>query len=92
MIENYHTAPIEERTRATLAFLEKLTLRPSEVGSDDVEPLRSLGIRDEAIEDAIQVCTLFSIVDRLADSLGFETLSARGNERAGWFLLQRGYH
>ena len=92
MLEDYHTAPLDERTRATLAFLEKLTLRPSEVGPADVEPLRSLGIRDEAIEDAIQVCTLFNIVDRLADSLGFETLSARSNERAGWFLLKQGYH
>ena len=91
MIENYHTAPIDERLRATLGFLEKLTLRPTEVTPRDVEPLRARGVGDEAIEDAIQVCALFNVVDRLADSFAFQTLSAKANARAGWFLLKQGY-
>jgi alkylhydroperoxidase family enzyme len=49
----YRTAPIPEKVRVTLAFLEKLTLRPAEVGPADVVPLRAAGLADDEIEDAI---------------------------------------
>jgi alkylhydroperoxidase family enzyme len=54
-----------------LGFLEKLTLHPGTIGPDDIRPLRSVGLSDTAIEDAIYVCVYFNIIDRIADSLGF---------------------
>ena len=54
-----------------LGFLQKLTLSPTTIGAEDILPLRSAGISDSAIEDAILVCTLFNIIDRIADSLNF---------------------
>ncbi len=80
------------KIRATLGFLERLTLEPESVGPDDVTPLRRAGVSDQAIEDAIRVCAMFNVVDRLADALGFELLSERVNGRAGSFLLRFGYH
>ena len=72
VLDDWRSAPIDERLRATLGFLEKLTLYPVDVGKADVEPLRSAGVSDEAIEDALFVGALFNIVDRIADALDFD--------------------
>jgi alkylhydroperoxidase family enzyme len=72
-----------------LGFLEKLTLAPGNVGQDDFTPMRAAGVSDQAIEDAIYVCTYFNIIDRIADSLDFEVLSAETfAQRAGKFLRE----
>jgi alkylhydroperoxidase family enzyme len=71
VLDDWRTAPISEKLRAMLGFLEKLTLAPGEVGPDDAIPLRALGIGEQAAEDAMMVCTLFNIIDRIADSLNF---------------------
>jgi len=47
------------------------------------------GVSDQAIEDAIYVCTYFNIIDRIADSLDFEVLSTQTfGQRAGNFLRE----
>ncbi len=57
----------------------------------DVAPLRATGLSDEAIEDAINVCALFNIYDRLADALGWYLPDAGGYAASAQSLLQRGY-
>ncbi|TML63361.1 MAG: hypothetical protein E6G22_06425 [Actinobacteria bacterium] len=91
MKHDWRTAPIDERLRATLAFLEKLTLRPHELGPADADAARAAGASDEALVDAIHVAALFNMIDRLADSLGwdvppFEEFSARAEA-----MLASGY-
>lgn len=91
MLADYRTAPIPEPLRAMLAFLEKLTLSPRDVGPDDVAPLRAAGLADEAIEDAVHVCANFAVINRIADALGFELASPQALTRYADFLLRRGY-
>ena len=91
MLADWRTAPLEPKLRATLGFLEKLTLAPADVRPADVAPLRAAGVSDEAIEDAIQVCVLFNIYDRLADSLGFHLPGPDGYAASGRSLMKRGY-
>lgn len=51
--------------------------------------MRLVGVSDQAIEDAIYVSTYFNIIDRIADSLGFEVLSSETfAQRAGNFLRE----
>jgi hypothetical protein len=57
---------------ATLVFLEKLTLRPEELSPVDVDEVRAAGVSDQALRDAATVCSLFSMIVRLADSLGWD--------------------
>jgi uncharacterized peroxidase-related enzyme len=90
-IEDWRTAPLGARTRAMLAFLEKLTLQPDAIGSADIAPLRAAGLSDAAIEDAIHVCTLFNVYDRLADSFEFEIPDEHGFAMSATMLLKRGY-
>jgi uncharacterized peroxidase-related enzyme len=90
-IEDWRTARLDARTRAMLAFLEKLTLQPDTIGSADIPPLRAAGLSDAAIEDAIHVCTLFNVYDRLADSFAFHIPDDKGFAQSANMLLKRGY-
>ncbi len=91
VLADYRTAPISEKLRAMLGFLEKLTLNPAAVGPDDVAPLRAAGLTDEEIEDAINVCALFNLINRVADSLGFDEADAKGYQTGARMLLSSGY-
>jgi alkylhydroperoxidase family enzyme len=91
VLADWRTAPIDAKLRATLAFLEKLTLHPEAVRPGDVAPLRAAGASDDAIEDAINVCVLFNIYDRLADAMGWYLPGPDGYAASGRSLLQRGY-
>lgn len=92
VLADYRTAPISEKLRAMLGFLEKLTLQPDSVGPDDVAPLRAAGLSGEEIEDAIHVCALFNVMNRVADSLGYDEADANGYAVSARRLLSaRGY-
>ena len=74
-----------------LGFLEKLTLRPDELGAGDADAVRAAGVSDEAMVDAVHVAALFNMITRLADSLGWdvpewESFSARADS-----MLATGY-
>jgi alkylhydroperoxidase family enzyme len=84
---------VSDQVGAALGFLEKLTLRPAEVGREDAEFVRAAGVSDDALADAIQICALFSMIVRLADSLGwdvppFESFAERADSMlAGGYTL-----
>jgi alkylhydroperoxidase family enzyme len=90
-LDDWRTAPVSEKVRATLGFLEKVALTPDEVTPEDADRVRAAGVSDEAIQDALHVCYLFSIYTRMADALGF---AVPGKDEWGfsvWFLLRVGY-
>lgn len=91
MLRDWRTAPIPEKLRVTLGFLEKLTLQPHEVGPADVAPLRQAGLSDEEIADALHICTAFNLINRLADSFGWEMQKEEAVERFASMLLKMGY-
>lgn len=91
VLQDWRTAPVNERVRATLGFLEKLTLLPGEIGPEDLAPLREAGVGEQGIEDVILICSLFSIIDRLADALGFEVPEAESLARGAEHVLKHGY-
>lgn len=91
VLSDYHTAQIDEKLRAMLGFLEKLTLEPEQVDAKDITPLHQVGLTDEAIEDAIHACVLFNIYDRLADSFDFHIPGPGAFRKGAVNLLRRGY-
>ena len=58
--------------KATLVFLEKLTLRPDELTAADADEVRAAGVSDQALRDAATVCALFNMIVRLADSFAWD--------------------
>jgi alkylhydroperoxidase family enzyme len=75
--------------RATLGLLEKLTLTPEEVSPQDVEAVRETGVSEDAILDAIYICSTFNLIDRVADALDFKIPASFARGAAG--QLKRGY-
>ncbi len=80
-----------EGLRATLGFLEKLTLRPEELGSEDADAVRAAGVSEEALVDAIHVGALFNMIVRLADSLGWDVPPWEACLARGEAMLAGGY-
>ena len=72
MLDDWRTAPVGDSLRATLGFLEKLTLEPDALEPADAVAVRAAGVSDDALLDAIAVAALFNMIDRIADALGFD--------------------
>ena len=90
-IDDWRTAAVPEELRKTLEFLEKLTQRPAEVGGEDVRALLAAGVSREAIEDAVYLCAVYSVIDRVADAFGFALPGTEEMRRTSRFLLKIGY-
>jgi alkylhydroperoxidase family enzyme len=91
VVADWRTAPLRPELTATLAFLEKLTLRPDEIEPADADAVRAAGVSDQALRDAIMVCALFSMIVRLADSLGWDVPSPERLRMRAPAMLEGGY-
>ena len=93
VLDDYTTAPIDEKLRATLGLLRKMTLEPEGLTAGDVRPVLALGVSREAVAEALHVAFLFNVYDRLADTMGWHVPP----EGIGYYessarsLLGRGY-
>ena len=93
MLDDYTTAPIDEKLRATLGLLKKMTLDHVNLGPEDVRTVMRAGASGQAIQDAIEVAFLFNVYDRLADAMGWDVPSRTSGyyQTAAKRLLTRGY-
>jgi alkylhydroperoxidase family enzyme len=82
---------VNDRLRATLGFLEKLTLRPDKVSAEDILRMRRAGVSDAGIEEAIVVCAVFNLADRIADTFDYVPPNAEQAAAFGEMRLARGY-
>ena len=69
--KDWRTAPVDDRLRAALAFIEKQTLHPDELSAEDAEAAYAAGVSRQALLDAARVSALFNMIVRLADSFGW---------------------
>ena len=74
-----------------IGFLEKVTLTPEAVTPGDADDVRSAGVSDQAISDALHVCFSFSLIDRLADAFGWHVQTSEQFDKDAKFLLKSGY-
>ena len=93
MLDDYTTAPIDDRLRATLGLLRKMTLDHEQLAPGDVRAALAAGVSKRALEDALEVAFLFNIYDRLADSMDWDVPSRASGyyQAAARRLLTRGY-
>jgi hypothetical protein len=91
IVADWRTAPVSPQLHATLVFLEKLALRPDELTRADAEEAYAAGVSRQALRDAAAVCSLFTMIVRLADSFGWDVPPwDRLKERAP-AMLEGGY-
>lgn len=73
LVDDYHSANLDESELAMCEYAEKLTLHPEK--SEDaglVNILKKVGMGDRAILDATLVISYFNFVNRIVLSLGVE--------------------
>ena len=90
-LADYRTAPISERLRATLSFLETMTLRPDELHTSDAHAAMSVGVSRTQLADAAAVAGLFNVITRYAGALDFTIPTNAEFDQAAGMLLKRGY-
>ncbi len=77
--------------KAALALIETFTLRPEELGPNDIETARAAGLSNAAIEHVFDVATIFNLIDRLADAFDFHVPDQEGLDQGAKVLLRFGY-
>jgi AhpD family alkylhydroperoxidase len=70
-LSDYHSAPIPDGLKATLEFLEIMTLRPRKMTEDHVNAVIDSGISMESLIDAIEVGVVLKLISRYASALDF---------------------
>ena len=88
---DWRTAPLRPELRATLGFLETMTLRPEALNSADAQRVLDDGVSKEALRNAATICALFNMIVRLADSLGWDVPPAEQLDARAPFMLAGGY-
>jgi uncharacterized peroxidase-related enzyme len=91
VVSSTPSAPVSDKLRAALVFLEKLTLSPRDVTAADVDALRAAGIAEDAILNTIEICAQFSIVNRLADTFDVRLQTPRQLAKEGKSLATKHY-
>lgn len=89
VVADWRTAPVPERHRAALAFLDKLTDRPAEVTADDARALAAAGVTGAAAERVLTIGFLFAVQNRLLDAFGYD-LPLDKVDRLAWLLDRQG--
>jgi alkylhydroperoxidase family enzyme len=91
VVADWRSAPLRPELRATLVFLERLVLRPDELTRADAEAAYAAGVSEPALRDAATVAALFSMIVRLADSLGWNVPSPERLQQRARAMLEGGY-
>jgi alkylhydroperoxidase family enzyme len=91
VVDDWRTAPLSPQLAATLAFLEKMTLRPDELEPADAEAVYAAGVSHQALRDAAAVCGMFSMIVRLADSFGWDVPTWDRLQQRAPAMLEGGY-
>jgi hypothetical protein len=67
-----NTAPVPERMKPLLRYGGKLTVSPAKItpAASTAEAVLAVGWEEQALHDAVAVCGLFNLMNRLVEGLG----------------------
>jgi uncharacterized peroxidase-related enzyme len=90
-LADYRSAPISEQLRATLTFLETMTMRPEELTAAHAREAMAAGVTRQQLTDAAAVAAVFNIITRYANALGFAIPTDAEYAKSATMMLKRGY-
>lgn len=70
LVEDVDAAPVEDRMRPVLHYVDKLTRTPARMTAADAAEVFAAGWDERALHDAVLVCGLFNLMNRVVDGLG----------------------
>jgi uncharacterized peroxidase-related enzyme len=85
------TSPLDEKEKALLRFVRKVTFAPAAITPADTEHLRTIGWEDAAIFYAITACALFNFYNRWVSASGVRPVSDEAFRRLAAPMAERGY-
>jgi len=91
VLEDYRSAPIDDREKALFAFIEKMNEQSNLIRCGDVDRVKAAGWSDEAVYDAITVCALFRFYNAWIDATGVHDLPASAYHMSGKRMAAQGY-
>ena len=68
--EDWRTAKLDDRDRAMLTYVEKLTKNSPSIWRDDMDTLHNVGFDDTGILQITLIASFFNYINRIADALG----------------------
>ena len=90
LLTDLESAPLVGRLRPVLAYVAKLTVTPDRITPSDAEAVLSAGWSEKALHDAVSICGLFNLMNRLVSGLGI-TAGQDYFETSGDRLAEGGY-
>ena len=70
LLDDVGAAPVAERMKPLLRYVGKLTLTPAKITPGDAEAVLAAGWEEQALHDAVAVCGLFNLMNRVVEGLG----------------------
>ena len=70
LLDDVGTAPVAEPIKPLLRYAGKLTLTPARMTPADAQAVLAAGWPEQALYDAVAVCGLFNLMNRLVEGLG----------------------
>jgi uncharacterized peroxidase-related enzyme len=91
VLTNVDTAPLSDKDRSLYSFIRKMVDDSTSIGQDDVDRVLRAGWSDEALYDAITVCSLFQFYNNWIDATGVADMPVMAYEMSGKRLATVGY-
>lgn len=76
LLEGIDSAPVDQRMKPVLLFVEKLTRTPDGMTREDADAVYAAGWSQDALYHAVATCALFNFMNRLVEGLGIELQDA----------------
>lgn len=90
LLDSIDTSRVDERLKPLLRFVQKLTLTPSRMLDADADAVYAAGWNEDALHDAVAVCGLFCLFNRLVDGHGIKGHESVFRQR-GKIIAREGY-
>jgi uncharacterized peroxidase-related enzyme len=91
VIQDLESSSVDDREKALLRFVRKVTLAPGSITAADTRELNAAGWDDAAIFYAISACALFNFYNRWVSASGVHPVSDEAFERLGSRMAAVGY-
>jgi alkylhydroperoxidase family enzyme len=91
VLDDFHTAPISAKEKALFAFIEKMNRQSNQIQKEDVQAVVAAGWTEEAVYDAITVCSLFNFFNTWIDATGVADMPPEMYDMSGQRLATTGY-
>ena len=90
-MKDFRTSRLPEAEKALFTFLDKVNRRSNQISQKDVDEVKQAGWSEEALYDAITVCSLFNFYNRWVDATGVQDMPASAYEMSGKRMAAHGY-